>query len=59
VLVSHDLAMVASMADQVLVLRQGQVVERGTVTQVFDRPASEYTRGLIAAAPGRSISVAA
>lgn len=59
VLVSHDLAVVASMADQVLVLRKGQVVEHGAVEQVFERPASEYTRELIAAIPGRPASAAA
>ncbi|MEQ9726122.1 ABC transporter ATP-binding protein [Pseudomonas sp. WHRI 8822A] len=53
VLVSHDLAVVANMADQVLVLRNGEVVEQGSVTQVFDQPASDYTRELIAAIPGR------
>ncbi|WP_415752963.1 ABC transporter ATP-binding protein [Pseudomonas putida] len=59
VLVSHDLAVVASMADQVLVLRKGQVVEHGAVEQIFERPASEYTRELIAAIPGRPASAAA
>ena len=53
VLVSHDLSVVASMADQVLVLRHGRVVEHGPVDQVFERPQSEYTRELIDAIPGR------
>ncbi|MFJ4387444.1 dipeptide ABC transporter ATP-binding protein [Pseudomonas sp. NPDC089408] len=57
VLVSHDLAVVASMADQVLVLRRGQVVEQGPAVQVFSEPASAYTRELIAAIPGHSRSV--
>ncbi|WP_313457395.1 ABC transporter ATP-binding protein [Pseudomonas sp.] len=57
VLVSHDLAVVASMADQVLVLRRGQVVEQGTAMQVFGQPASTYTRALIEAIPGHSRSV--
>jgi peptide/nickel transport system ATP-binding protein len=56
VLVSHDLAVVASMADHVLVLRQGQVVEQGTVDEVFDRPTSDYTRELIAAIPGHKVA---
>ena len=57
VLVSHDLAVVASMADQVLVLRRGQVVEQGSAAQVFGQPASAYTRALIEAIPGHSRSV--
>lgn len=57
VLVSHDLAVVASVADQVLVLRRGQVVEQGPALEVFSRPASAYTRELIAAIPGHSRSV--
>ncbi|MGN8248370.1 dipeptide ABC transporter ATP-binding protein [Pseudomonas sp. SMV7] len=57
VLVSHDLAVVASMADQVLVLRRGQVVEQGPALQVFGQPASAYTRALIEAIPGHSRSV--
>lgn len=57
VLVSHDLAVVASMADQVLVLRRGQVVEQGPAVQVFGQPASVYTQALIDAVPGHSRSV--
>ncbi|MDZ3991485.1 ABC transporter ATP-binding protein [Pseudomonas sp. Teo4] len=59
VLVSHDLAVVANMADHVLVLRQGRVVEQGAVAQVFERPASDYTRELIAAIAGRRNATAA
>lgn len=57
VLVSHDLAVVASMADEVLVLRNGQVVEQGPAVQVFGHPGSTYTRALIEAIPGHSRSV--
>lgn len=57
VLVSHDLAVVASMADQVVVLRGGHIVEQGSALQVFTEPASAYTRDLIAAIPGHSRSV--
>ncbi|MBJ9976358.1 ABC transporter ATP-binding protein [Pseudomonas sp. S75] len=57
VLVSHDLAVVASMADQVLVLRRGEVVEQGPAVQVFGQPTSAYTRALIEAIPGHSRSV--
>ena len=53
VLVSHDLSVVANFAHQVLVLRNGQVVEQGSVDQIFSRPANDYTRELIEAIPGR------
>ncbi|WP_054902988.1 ABC transporter ATP-binding protein [Pseudomonas sp. NBRC 111131] len=52
VLVSHDLAVVASMADHVVVLQHGKVVEQGTVEHVFEHPQSTYTRALIGAIPG-------
>ena len=57
VLVSHDLAVVASMADQVLVLRHGQVVEQGPAAQVLGHPGHPYTQALVAAIPGHSRSV--
>jgi peptide/nickel transport system ATP-binding protein len=50
-LVSHDLAVVAEIADEVLVLKDGRVVERGTPQQVLASPQHPYTRKLIAAIP--------
>ncbi|WP_412070720.1 ABC transporter ATP-binding protein [Pseudomonas fluorescens] len=55
-LVSHDLAVVASVAHQVLVLRHGKVVERGTTDEVFNSPQAAYTRELLAAVPGKKLS---
>ena len=48
--VSHDLAVVAQIADQVLVLRDGAMVELGTAEDIIARPAESYTRQLIGAA---------
>ncbi|MET0135055.1 MAG: ABC transporter ATP-binding protein [Kibdelosporangium sp.] len=50
-LISHDLAVVAELADRVLVLRDGEVVESGPTRQVIDEPAHPYTRQLIDAVP--------
>ncbi len=49
--ISHDLAVVASIADRVLVLEQGRVCEQGVVEQVLRNPKSEYTKRLLDAAP--------
>lgn len=49
--ISHDLATVASLADDVLVLRHGKVVEQGTTAAVLDNPQSPYTRLLISSVP--------
>lgn len=57
VLVSHDLAVVASIAHHVLVLRQGQTVEHGIASQVFEHPQNTYTRELIDAIPGRRLEL--
>jgi peptide/nickel transport system ATP-binding protein len=50
-LVSHDLAVVRQLADEVVVLAAGRVVERGTTASVLDSPQEDYTRMLLAAAP--------
>ena len=55
-LVSHDLAVVANVAHQVLVLRNGKVVEQGTTDEVFTNPQAAYTQELLAAVPGKKLS---
>lgn len=49
--ISHDLAVVEMLADKVVVLRQGRVVELGTTHQVLHEPHDAYTKRLVAAAP--------
>ncbi|MFV2090042.1 MAG: ABC transporter ATP-binding protein, partial [Pseudomonadales bacterium] len=51
VLITHDLGVVARMADEVLVMYAGQIVERGSVDDIFYRSAHPYTLGLKAAMP--------
>ncbi|MHA7268683.1 dipeptide ABC transporter ATP-binding protein [Arthrobacter sp. HLT1-20] len=49
--ISHDLAVIRHMSDEVLVMRAGEVVEAGVTEQVFTAPQHHYTRSLLAAAP--------
>jgi len=48
--ISHDLRVVRALADDILVMRNGKVVEAGTADEVFDRPQTDYTKALMAAA---------
>jgi ABC-type dipeptide/oligopeptide/nickel transport system ATPase component len=47
VIVSHDIALIASFADRLIVLRNGQVVEQGSVDAVIDSPTDPYTQHLV------------
>jgi peptide/nickel transport system ATP-binding protein len=49
--VTHDLSVVRAIADRVLVMRGGEIVEQGKTRQIFEAPAHSYTRELIAATP--------
>lgn len=51
IFISHDLAVVRYMADQLLVMNKGEIVERGEADAVYDNPKKEYTQKLIAAIP--------
>lgn len=48
--ISHDLKVVRALSDNVVVMKDGVIVEQGTVRQIFDAPRHEYTKALIAAA---------
>ena len=48
--ISHDLKVVRALADEVIVMRQGKVVEHGLAAQIFDAPAEAYTQALMKAA---------
>jgi microcin C transport system ATP-binding protein len=48
--ISHDLKVVKALANEIIVMRQGKVVEQGTSQQIFDNPQTDYTKALMAAA---------
>ena len=50
-LISHDLGVIADLAEEVVVMYAGRVVEHGTAEQVYYDPQHPYTRGLLHAAP--------
>lgn len=59
IFISHDLAVVRFMADEVLVMKDGEVVEQASVAQILDAPQQEYTRRLMGAIPRGYVPAAA
>jgi peptide/nickel transport system ATP-binding protein len=56
--ITHDLGVVAEIADRIIVMYRGKVVEQGTVLDIFTQPQHPYTRGLLACRPHLSIGKA-
>ncbi len=51
IFISHDLSVVSEIADEVLVMHKGKIVERGNIKKVFNNPEHPYTKGLLACRP--------
>jgi peptide/nickel transport system ATP-binding protein len=51
VLITHDMGVVADLADKIIVMKDGEIVEAAPIQQLFDHPAHPYTRELLAAVP--------
>lgn len=56
-LITHDMGVVADMADEILVMKDGLTVEHGTADQIFNRPSHPYTKELLGAVPKLGSSV--
>jgi len=53
--ITHDLSVVAGLADRVCVMYAGRIVEQGTTAEVLDTPAHPYTQGLLDSVPSRNV----
>lgn len=56
IMVTHDLGVIASMCDEIIVMYGGRVCERGTADAIFYSPAHEYTKGLLRSIPTKTNS---
>ncbi|MDA1238120.1 MAG: ABC transporter ATP-binding protein [Proteobacteria bacterium] len=53
--ITHDLRVAAQICDRVIVMQHGKIVEQGRTTDVYNNPQHQYTKDLLAAAPGRDV----
>ena len=51
--ISHDLRVVRHIADDIVVMNQGKVVEQGSIESIYNQPQQAYTQKLLAAIPGK------
>jgi peptide/nickel transport system ATP-binding protein len=52
--ITHDLRVAAHVCEEIIVMRNGAIVERGATAEIFARPQHEYTRALLDSVPGKS-----
>lgn len=57
IFISHDLGVIAEVADRIIVMYEGKIVERGNVFQIFNNPQHPYTKGLLACRPRLDIKL--
>lgn len=57
IFISHDLAVIAEIADRVIVMYDGEIVEQGNVTDIYANPSHPYTKGLLACRPRLDIKL--
>lgn len=57
IFITHDLGVIAEIADRVLVMYQGKIVEQGTVWNIFSNPKHPYTKGLLACRPNANVNL--
>jgi peptide/nickel transport system ATP-binding protein len=55
IFITHDLRVAAEIADRIIVMRRGEIVEQGVTQSVFLHPRHAYTRELLEAIPGRRL----
>lgn len=55
--ITHDLGIISRIADNVLVMYKGQIVEKGTASQIFNHPQHAYTKGLLSCRPSKNVNL--